>query len=308
MFRRIDLLFSLVQQERQRVEAIATASLQRLANKPNEVRTRPELGILERLMRAPCELECAVDRLKNACYQGEQARLRDACCSLVQVLAAYHPNPDLGWLGVKPNSWTVASHSIQSYVRSRGEVTICRPEASGTLTAMGRQSASLCRPEVLAGIAASLDGVSGLFRRPFESEELIDLLREERRLVLVDLRPRRVYWDGAQVDEDWDLNDKPWELLWALAERAQKGRPLDAEDLATMNRGKNPVKHRRSRLKALLGEVGKGLDNKIKPVVPSGYRLDLKPAELAMLQLTDEFGLVKVGMDMLPPDTGGTAI
>jgi hypothetical protein len=299
MFRRIDVLSDVLHEEQQVVEAAAMAKLQRKKNK------RLELGTLERLAQTTCELNKLVERLRTSCHEGEGARLRDACCSLIQILAAYHANPDLGWLGVNASYWKVEGEIIRSYVRSQGMQTFARREANGTLNLLGNETVSLCRPEILAGVAAALVDITPLFRRSVESEELIEALSEERRLVLVDLRPRRVYWDGVQIDQDWDINQKSWELLWALAERAQKSQPLDAEDLAEMNQEGSPVKHRRRRLKLLLDEA---LDNKIKPVPPKGYRLDLKPSELAMLQIKDQFGLVEVGIDQLPPITVGSAI
>lgn len=305
MFRRIDLLSDLVREEEKVVEAAASANLRGEAKRSVKDRTQPELEIFARLMQATLDLKSGVDRLKAACYQGEEARLRDACCSLVQVLAAYHPHPNLGWLDVKAKLWEVEGRIVRSYVRSRREQTFCRREVDGTLTPIGSQTASLCRAEISAGVAVALNDVASLFRRPVEPDELIAALCEERRLVLVDLRPRRVYWDGTLIDQDWDSNDKPWELLWAVAKRAQEGKPLNAEDLADMSRAGNPVKHRRGRLKVLLS---RGLNNKIKHVRPRGYRLDLKPSELALLQLNDTFGLVEFGIDLLPHGSVGPAI
>jgi hypothetical protein len=42
----------------------------------------------------------AHEELRRACMSGREFALRDSCIVLTQVFAAYHPDPELTWLGL----------------------------------------------------------------------------------------------------------------------------------------------------------------------------------------------------------------
>jgi hypothetical protein len=280
MFRRIDLLTGLIE------ESWKPAFLE--APRPDP----KNLSVRDRLFAAKVGLDRAVAALRELCHQGDDARMRDACCTLAQVSAGYDPNPDLAWLedvgwpspGIGPG--------IRSHVSPPGEIKVVDP-SSGQM--IGPRRVRLCLPEVVNGVAGALTAVERLYRRPVEAEDLIDWLRRERRLVLVDARPRLVYWDGAESCADWDGNAVVWDLLWALALRARRSLPVHRDDL--LRSGESAIKHRRNRLSTML--PGR-LDGLIETVRGQGYRLDLGPNSIALLQLDDDLRLVEVGDDQMP--------
>ena len=56
----------------------------------------------EGLIAAKVELDESARRLREACLAGTDPPLREACTALTQVYTAYHPSPELGWLGCPP--------------------------------------------------------------------------------------------------------------------------------------------------------------------------------------------------------------
>jgi hypothetical protein len=107
---------------------------------------------------------------------------------------------------------------------------------------------------------------------------------------MVDKLPRVVYWDGHDVEGSWDKKSAVWDFLWKLAQRARQGRPLRREDLQPETTG-NPGKHRKGRLSKMLPG---SLDVLIEDDRSGGYQLLLKPSEIALVALDDEFRLVEV--------------
>jgi hypothetical protein len=253
-------------------------------------------ALAEKLFNAKVDLDQAIRSLREACYQGTEARLRDACCALVLVTIAYAPNPDLTWLNYPGLSPEACGQIIRSYVRPVGKVTLVERRVDGTLHGVGQSKARLCRPDVVTGIATALAEVEVIYRRPAESEDLVEWLRQERRLVMVDKLPRVVYWDGKEVVDTWDRKRALWEFLWKLAQRARQGWPLRREDLQPERTG-NPGKHRRNRLIEMLPG---GLDVLIEDDRSGGYKLHLKPSEIALVSIDDEFKLVEVPFHEMP--------
>jgi hypothetical protein len=251
----------------------------------------------ERMLAAKLELDGAIATLRRACHLGTEPRLREACTTLVQVYAAYGPEPDvaLGWLGF-PASWpSVCGAMIRGVVRPPGELIRVAADGRGGYRVVGREKARLCRPDVALGIAGSLVVVAGLYRRPVEADELIEWMRQERRLVLVDRRPRCAYWEGEPVGPNWDRAAVLWDLLWKLAEHARRQRPVDREELTRPGLKSSAVKNRRSRLSR---SIPAGLDAVIEDVRPGGYRLALGRDEIGLLQLDHDEQLIEAGLEV----------
>ena len=127
LFRRVAVLSDLIRRESRQVETAARAELARTVRGPVGPGGSAALDLLGRLRETAADLDQTAARLTAAYHRGDESRLRDACCALVQVLVAYHPHPDLGWLGITANSSRCAAAIIRSYVRSRGRQTSARP-------------------------------------------------------------------------------------------------------------------------------------------------------------------------------------
>lgn len=147
------------------------------------------------------------------------------------------------------------------------------------------------------GIAGSLAVVAELYRRPVEADQLVEWMRRERRLVLVDRRPRLAFWDGQPVGPDWDRNAALWDLLWKLASRARRLQPVHREELTPPGGATSAVKNRRSRLSK---SIPPGMDALIEDVRPGGYRLALGPDEIGLLQLDHDEQLTEPGPEVGP--------
>lgn len=151
-----------------------------------------------------------------------------------------------------------------------------------------------CRPNVVHHVAAALHDIGILYRQPMEAEDLVDAVRQSKRLVLVDRAPRAVYWQGEVVDGDWDGKVKEWELLWMLAKRACQGRTVDRLDLSNPD-STRAIVDRRSRLSRMLPVV---LDDAIEAVPTRAYRLTLAATDIVLLQFDDNQRLVEAGVEM----------
>jgi hypothetical protein len=255
-------------------------------------------ALADKVFKANVDLDRAIHKLREACFQGAEARLRDACCALVLVTIAYAPNPDLTWLndlGLSPEGY---GQIVRSNVCPLENVTQVERGADGKLRGVGQTKARLCRPDMATGIAAALAEVDVIYRRPAESEDLVEWLRQEHRLVIVDKQSRVVYWDGKEVVDAWEKKRVLWDFLWKLAQRAGQERPLRREDIQPGTTG-NPGKHRRGRLSEILPG---SLDVLIEDDRSGGYQLHLKPSEIALVSLDDEFGLVEVPFHVVPED------
>jgi hypothetical protein len=284
MFRRIDCFAEMI-------SAVWSQAL-------DAARRRGATGfaLAEKLFNAKVDLDQAIRTLREACYQGTEARLRDACCALVLVTIAYAPNPDLTWLTYPGLSPEACGQIVRSYVRPVGNVTLVERGVDWKLRGVGQSKQPLCRPDVATGIATALAEVEVIYRRPAESEDLVEWLRQERRLVMVDKQSRVVYWDGEEVIVAWEKKRVVWDFLWKLAQRARQRRPLRREDVQPETTG-NPGKHRRHRLSEMLPG---SLDVLIRDDRSGGYQLHVKPSEIALVSFDDEFGLVEVPVHVMP--------
>lgn len=252
-------------------------------------------SLADRLLAAKTVLDRAHGELRQACYLNSESGLRDACTTLVLVYVAYSPNPALDWLGFQRDHATAHAPLIRNVVRPSGEIIMRYPTSAGH-EVVERSRAKLCRRDVVEGIARALAMVSKVYYRPTESEELVEWLRQEKQLVMVDRRPRAVYWQGEPVGTNWDRRSTRWDLLWKLAERARRRQPVHHEEL-THGVGSSAVKNRRSHLSA---DIPASLDRLIEDVRPGGYRLNLAPEQIVLLELDSDDQLVEVGPQIKP--------
>ncbi|MFL5531741.1 MAG: hypothetical protein ACJ8BC_07175 [Gemmatimonadales bacterium] len=204
-------------------------------------------------------LEQRVGALEAICRAGTQARLRDSCAALTQVLAGYGTCPDLDWLGL-PAGMVQAQRPL---------IRLCcrRP---------------LCLPGALERVAAALVDVRPLYQ-PAPAEDVVALAVSTRALVLRE-SPRALYWQGQPVEAPWEANPLLWELLWTLASRARRGQAVDRFALSNSD-SERAIVDRRSRLGRLLP---RSLDERIRSAGRRSYRLELPPEQVALFCVEEE--------------------
>ncbi len=237
--------------------------------------------ISSRIFKTRIQLDQAVEALDQACH-GENFRRRNACNALIQVYAAYAHNPDLEWLGFSRDAWHTAGPQIRMCVRRRSEVSVVERLPEGAFQPIGTERLSLCDPAILRQIVASLQEVATFYEIPEDPDDLIVWAADQARLVLVDRAPRQVFWEGQSIaGGEWDNQPAAWDFLWNLGQSSS--RVVDKGDL-----GGKSSRSRRHRLSDVLLECQE-LDNRIEAVRGLGYRLDLPPEDVTLLQ-DDGFG------------------
>jgi hypothetical protein len=239
---------------------------------PNHLRNR--------LFETRMTLDQSVQQLRAACSAGPEVQQREACVTLTQVYAAYAPSPDLGWLGFSHTVESGRAAIIRSCVRRPGFMQVGQRNGAGMIEIVDCKRASLCDPEVLRRIAASLGDVVSLYRLPEDPDERIEWAVSRARFVLVDRAPRAVWWDGKSVaSEEWDSNPIEWNLLWTLA--LNLGSAVDS--MMLMNPTKHSIKSRRHRLAKMLDGV-LDLDGFIESKRGLGYVLNLPSDDIILLR------------------------
>lgn len=144
-----------------------------------------------------------VQELNTVLRTGPEIRLRDACVVATQIYAAFHPRPDLAWLG------------LDNTLLER---------AGSTLEARTRQSESA---EMFDRIATALDDLRYLHegddpRRP-EIEDAI----ASGGLVIVEAS-REAHWEERSLEK---LPEGSWRFLVALARKARLRAAVDFRDV-----------------------------------------------------------------------------
>ena len=249
-------------------------------------------GTASHLFDAKVHLDPAIEVLRRLCHPAD-ARLREACCTLTQIAAAYDPNPDLAWLGHPQWPSEAIARLIRTYIRPREEVFSNEGNGNGIATVVNRQGVPRCLPAMISGVAESLMTVKELYRRPIDPSDLIETLRHERRLLLVDSRPRAIFWDGNKLPADWDDNVALFDLLWKIAVFRKHNKQPIAEQLSGDGK-KGSLKHRRLRLKT---HLPKDLDSLIQSARPGSYCLHLGPESISTLRLDDDMQPIEVGLE-----------
>jgi hypothetical protein len=194
------------------------------------------------------ELDKSCADLQRICLTGSDAHFRDACITMVQVYAAFHPAPELDWLGV-------SDLAIQRF--------------HGTLEHNIKSARDL---ETVERISAALGDLRHLYRDMTPDQSDLEAAIAKGHLVLVK-RGREAYWEAQRIDCDWRRHRKPWDMLWQLAIKARAASPVNDIDLYRGRVSPSTMYNRCERLRSLLpGSLR-------RHVVPGGeratYRLQL---------------------------------
>jgi hypothetical protein len=176
------------------------------------------------------KLDECLEKLRNTCLSGDDVRMRDACCTLLQVYIAYHPRPQLSWLGVTEDRYQVTAEILRREFRRLSEVVECALVDSSTFREARRRPAMIVDLDSVQQVAAALADVAELYRQSVCPVELIEEARTLHRLVVV-TKPRMAFFDGVKLDVDWNAMSKSWELLLHLAARAERLDGVDQYDL-----------------------------------------------------------------------------
>jgi hypothetical protein len=196
-----------------------------------------------------------VARLQHMLFSGNNAKLRCACLSLVQIHAAFFPKSDFLWLGEASNfvGWA-------AYYRDAIE---------------HRENFLLVEQ-----IAAALAECAECYRSRETPEEVLNKALARHSLVLVEgIGRREAYWKGTMAGERWGGHSALWQFLLALAEGVKAQPGVDCVKLDCS------VKDARSRIKKLIPPE---LDTLIQPNGRGTYVLKLPPQEVCVLRWQDE--------------------
>ena len=184
---------------------------------------------------------------------GDDARkLRDHCCALVQIYAAFRPMAKFPWLGLA-DEFSGKAATVRFRIERRSDVALADQ------------------------VAAALSGVALLYWSEIDPDLLLAQKLEDQKLVVVSGPGRReVYWLGKFIEADWFKHEAAWNFLLRLAEHAAQALGVDSFDLAGA-RGKDA----RYRLKRLIPAE---LLDLIRPAGPGTHRLDVDISQVSILR------------------------
>jgi hypothetical protein len=188
-------------------------------------------------------LEHASSMLRQICFGGQAATLRESCIILTQVCAAFGPESAIEFLGLHE---TVIRDGQGYY---------------------GDRLIRSVHPQAVEKIAVSL---GDLRRLPQNEAGALEMAISRGGLVLVE-NPRRAYWERKLIDTDWNTYNQPWQLLVTLAHKARHSMPVETRDLYDNDKDRalaNVRNHLKNRIPA-------SLNSAIEPVRPKQYVLRL---------------------------------
>jgi hypothetical protein len=192
--------------------------------------------------------------LRKACLTGRSAQVRDSCIILTQTYAAFHPAPELDWLGL-PRPLIARATSLLRYAI----------ESQRSLEAIDQISAAVHALRALRETEGSL----------------VEAAIQTGGLVLV-RQPPAAYWEKTEIEAEWDTNSKPFMLLWTLAEKAMSGRLVQDTDIWDEPGAKNRLAMVKGRLQGLLKKKP-SLSMLISSVPKEGIRLTLDRRQIHLL-------------------------
>jgi hypothetical protein len=244
----------------------------------------------ERFFTTKFKLDECLEKLRNTCLSGEDMRMRDACCSLLQVYIAYHPRPQLPWLDVTEDRYQVTAEILRREFRRLFEVVEYGLVASSTVREAHRRGAMIVDLDSVQQVAAALADVAELYRQSVCPVELIEEARTLHRLVVV-TKPRMAFFDGVKLDIDWNAMSTSWELLLHLAARAERLVGVDQYDLGGVPNAR-VLSTRKYRLCKYLLDSDDSLNSpasqlasRIGKASGGEYYLDLDPDQVKLLDL-----------------------
>jgi len=198
------------------------------------------------------KLAQSITEIEELFRTGPEVRLRDACAVLTQVYLAFHPKPDVAWLGLDPG------------IVEQGQVTI-----HARLTQ--RQSANM-----LDRAAAALSDLRHIFPEGSRQTAIEEAIASGG-LVIVQGRGE-VYWEVNLVADQ--LGRIQWKFLLALASKARLRAAVGISDVYSSNKTTSD-----SALATVWGRLKLELPPSLWKLVNPGpkartYRLDLEPQRI----------------------------
>lgn len=220
--------------------------IQRILREKDDVRM--SAAMLERSTDAWRSYRLSRAALDAALSREPEASLREACVTLVQVYAAYRPQPELDWLGLSPQELAEAPMRKRAF---QGQTMI---------GALDRVASGLRQ-------LGKLDG----------AESPAERMRSDRiatKELFVDLRSKQIYWKGNRLSVNWTRALRCFELLCRLAEKAKLGAAVNIGEFFEYPAGASAFSMVRRRLH---DKLPADLDRRIVTVRgESSYRLDLE--------------------------------
>ena len=188
--------------------------------------------------------------LQSICIVGADARIRESCMIAVQVVADFHPTPDLDWLGLDP----YAIARFQGLLRA---------------TCVSRRDLP-----TLDRIATALNSLHNIYQNLDPTVSAIDEAIATGGLVMIE-KTQQAFWEGNKAGESWSSHRKPWELIWHLAKGTRLATSVDQSDLYDNIVSDSTMHNRARRLRDLLPATLARLI--VSGNKPATYRLDLPP-------------------------------
>jgi len=202
------------------------------------------------------QLQETIRQLHTICGPDDEAAVRDSCVVLAQVYTAFHPAPDIGWLGLP-------DHVIEA----------------GRLTLRHRFT-NVRNPELTERVAAALGDLRRLYANEPPGQSALEEAVARGGLVLT-ASPCAAYWEKKLLAINWANNDRPWEMLVALARKGRFGAAVEERDLFPGGASFSAMPNLFGRLKGLLpAELRKQI---IPGIEPRSYRLELDSAQIVVI-------------------------
>ncbi len=202
------------------------------------------------------QLQETIRQLHTICRPDDEATVRDSCVILAQVYVAFHPAPDVGWLGLPDDVIEVGRAAL------RHRFTNTR------------------NPELTERVAAALGDLRRLYANESPGQSALEEAVARGGLVLT-TSPRAAYWEGNLLAVNWAKNDRPWEMLLALARKGRLGAAVEERDLFTGGASPSATPTLFGRLKRLLpAELWKQI---IPGIEIRSYCLKLEPAQIVVI-------------------------
>lgn len=206
---------------------------------------------LEQLELAYAGLQRNRLALRVALTTGDDNALRESCIILTQVYAAFHPAPDLRWLGLADE------------------------RVSWGATAIRARFTQFQNAEMMDRIAAALADLRKLYESDGLQQSAIDEAIATGGLVIVE-HSGVVYWEGQKISGAWQ--GVLWRFLIALARKACFSADVDQRDIYPEVKSLNIMSRNWERLQVRLPP---SLCHLVEPgTQPHTYRLNLDPSRI----------------------------
>eukprot|EP00913_Durusdinium_trenchii_P022830 g21434.t1 len=110
-------------------------------------------------------LDNCVEELRATCLSGDDPRMRDACCALMQAYIAYHPRPQLPWLDMTADCYQAKAGILGLEFRRLHELIEFDQVDSKTIQESGRRQANIVVMGAIHKVLAALEDVAELYRQ-----------------------------------------------------------------------------------------------------------------------------------------------